>query len=434
MPEVKDLNDKRMELGRLTKQQRDLLTKAEAENREFTAEENAEYDRIDVDVEKIDRVIQAASATEERKRKLTDRESRMAAPQRPGLRPAVVDDEPGSEERDTADYFDLSPELRAKIKELKKPEYRKAYGRFLVRGREGMNPDERRALSMGTGAGGAYTVPQEEFIQELLKSVDNKTPFASLARTFDIPQAQSLGAPALGADPDDADWTTELATGNEDPSMAFERRELVPIPLAKRLKVSDRLLRASPLGIEGIVRDRLAYKWAVPVEKACMTGTGVAQALGIFTASALGISTSRDVTVSTSSALDADKLIDARYTLREGYDARWILHRTTLAAVRKLKATTGDYVWQPGLTAGAPSTLLDYPYTLDEYAPSFATAGGSYVAVLGDPKYYWVARALGFTIKRLDELYAETNQVGFIIRGEVDGMPVLEDAFIRCKM
>ena len=37
-------------------------------------------------------------------------------------------------------------------------------------------------------------------------------------------------------------------------------------------------------------------------------------------------------------------------------------------------------------------------------------------------------------IQRLVELYAATNQVGFIGRMELDGMPVLEEAFVRVKL
>ena len=78
-----------------------------------------------------------------------------------------------------------------------------------------------------------------------------------------------------------------------------------------------------------------------------------------------------------------------------------------------------------------PSTLLDFPYVLDENCPVYATSGGTYLCALGDLSYIWVARALNFDIQRLDELYAATNQVGFIVRAEIDAMPVLEDAFVR---
>jgi hypothetical protein len=45
-----------------------------------------------------------------------------------------------------------------------------------------------------------------------------------------------------------------------------------------------------------------------------------------------------------------------------------------------------------------------------------------------------IADALSMQIQRLNELYAETNQVGFIGRWETDGAPVLEEAFVRVKL
>jgi HK97 family phage major capsid protein len=205
--------------------------------------------------------------------------------------------------------------------------------------------------------------------------------------------------------------------------------------VAKLLKVSKKLLRASPLGMEGIVRDRLGYKVGVTQSKAFNTGDGASKPLGIYTASAQGISTARDVDVGTGAgALDPDEFITARYTLRAGYRGTWHFHRLGLAAFRKLKDTNGAYYWQPGLAVGVPSTFLDLPYVVDEYAPSTISAGaGNYIAVLGDFSYYWVAEALTMEIQRLDELYAATNQVGYIIRAEVDAMPVLEDAFVRLE-
>jgi HK97 family phage major capsid protein len=70
---------------------------------------------------------------------------------------------------------------------------------------------------------------------------------------------------------------------------------------------------------------------------------------------------------------------------------------------------------------------------LSEYAPS-TLAQSNYVAILGDFRYYWIADALDMQIQRLVELYARTNQTGFIGRLETDGMPVLEEAFVRLQM
>jgi HK97 family phage major capsid protein len=73
------------------------------------------------------------------------------------------------------------------------------------------------------------------------------------------------------------------------------------------------------------------------------------------------------------------------------------------------------------------------PVNMSEYAPSTMTSA-LYVGILGDFSQYWIADALDMQIQRLVELYAETNQTGFIGRMESDGMPVLEEAFVRVKL
>ena len=115
------------------------------------------------------------------------------------------------------------------------------------------------------------------------------------ATKYRVATAASLGVVTLDTDLDDADWTTELATGGEDNALKFGRRELHPNPVAKRIKISNKLLRSAVMSIEGIVNDRMGYKFGVTQEKAFLTGSGAKQPLGVFTASAAGISTGRDV-------------------------------------------------------------------------------------------------------------------------------------------
>jgi HK97 family phage major capsid protein len=42
-------------------------------------------------------------------------------------------------------------------------------------------------------------------------------------------------------------------------------------------------------------------------------------------------------------------------------NAAFVMNAATLAAVRKMKTTDGAFIWQPGLNAGQPATLLGYP-------------------------------------------------------------------------
>jgi HK97 family phage major capsid protein len=71
---------------------------------------------------------------------------------------------------------------------------------------------------------------------------------------------------------------------------------------------------------------------------------------------------------------------------------------------------------------------------MSEYAPNTFTTG-LYVAVLGDFKQgYMITDSQAISIKVLDQLYAETNQIGYRVSYYGDGAPVLEEAFARVKL
>jgi HK97 family phage major capsid protein len=250
--------------------------------------------------------------------------------------------------------------------------------------------------------------------------------------------AEGIGVPTLETDIADTNWTTELAVGTEDSSMAFGKRKLTPHPLAKYIKVSKDLLRSSALSVESIVRERMGYKFGTVQETAFMTGNGAGQPLGVFTASASGINTGRDVsTDNTDTAITADGLINAKYGLSSPWlgstNLRWVMHRDTVKMIRKLKDGEGQYLWVPGLVANRPDVILNTPVLISEYAPNTFTSG-LYVGLIGDLRYYWIAENMSMEIQRLQELGALTNQDYFIGRMALDGMPVLEEAFIRVKL
>jgi HK97 family phage major capsid protein len=263
-----------------------------------------------------------------------------------------------------------------------------------------------------------------------------------LATITQVTDAKKLGIRKMTTGMADANWTTEVAAVTEDTAMAFDRRDLEPYLLSKLAKISLRTLMLAA-DAESIVRDELAYKFGITEEKAFLTGDGSSKPLGVFTASASGISTGRDVsTGNTSTAITADGLIEAKFSIKQDYlnspSAGWIFHRTAVKNIRKLKvASSGgndlEYLWQPGLTEGAPDRILDIPYYMSEYAPATFTTG-LYVGLLGNFAYYRIAEVAALVIQRLVELYAATNEVGLIGRRWVDGAPILEEAFARVKL
>jgi HK97 family phage major capsid protein len=319
--------------------------------------------------------------------------------------------------------------------------YMKAWTNALKGGRNNLSPAEAKALRADIDPSGGFLVAPQQVVTQLIQAVDDAVIIRRLATVFPLDRADSLGVPVLDTDLSDATWTSELKTGNEDTVDPFNRRELKPSPLAKKIKVSKKLLRQSTINVDNLVRSRLAYKFGVSQENGFMTGSGTNQPLGIFTASSLGISTGRDVTAANASSFSGDDFIDAKFKLKAAYwpKARWMFHRDVLKAARKLKDLNNNYLWSPGLgpggglSTGIPATLIDTPYEVSEFAPSTIMTG-LYTAVIGDFSYYWIAEALNLEIHVVMELYAETNQVGYIGRMELDGMPVHEDAFARLKM
>jgi HK97 family phage major capsid protein len=75
------------------------------------------------------------------------------------------------------------------------------------------------------------------------------------------------------------------------------------------------------------------------------------------------------------------------------------MNRSTQAAIRKFKDTDGNYLWQPGLAAGQPPTLLNFPVTEAEDMPSIA-ADAPAIAFGDFRRGYLIVDRLGIRVLR----------------------------------
>lgn len=389
-----------------------LLDAAAAANRDLDATEIETYNRHEADIEAADTQLDVfvRHITQEQAFNETDRRARIGDIL-PGGGGAPMDEA---------------------------TEARMAAFRSFLRG----DQYDRRALQADSDTEGGYLLAPSQTVVGLLKGVDNRVFMRQFATVHQLDRAESLGVVTLATDMGDADWTGEIITSTVDEALRLGRRELKPNYLTKETKLSRPLVRRTAGGAENLIMDRFAYLFGVTQEKGFMTGSGAGRPLGIFTASNDGISTGRDVSTDMASTdVTADGLIEVKHTLKDQYwaNARWALHRDVVKRIRKLKDGNGQYLWLPGmgigngLTGGIASSILELPYFMSEYAPNTFTTG-QYVAVLGDFSYYWIAEGLQMEMQILNELYARTNQFGYIARMEVDGMPVLEEAFVRAKL
>ena len=403
---LKTLREKR---GIAVKEMREIIEVAETEERDLSAEELKKHEASFNIVEGLREQIAAEERTVEAERQAAERADQETSEQR-------------SRERGGAEA--PAAKLMSGFRNYLR------YGRFVGEGAE-----EFRAYQAGSDTEGGFVVAPQEVVQTLLKNIDDMMFLRARATKFSLPTAESMGVPTLDTDAEDWDWTTELLTGAEEDSLRIGKREMRPHPLAKRVKLSKTLLRKAP-AFETLILDRMRYKFALTMEKNYLTGTGVQRPLGVFIAHADGIPTSRDVsTGNTTTAITFDGLIEAKFFLKGAYWPRsdWLFHRDAVKQITKLKDGDGQYIWRMSVRDGEPDTLLGRPMMVSEFAPNTFTTG-LYVGLFGDFSNYWIVDSLQMQMQRLVELYAETNQDGFIGRYEGDGAPVLAEAFARVTL
>jgi HK97 family phage major capsid protein len=144
-------------------------------------------------------------------------------------------------------------------------------------------------------------------------------------------------------------------------------------------------------------------------------GGGV-EPMGIVPASAMGKTTAG------ATAITADEILDLIHSVDDAYwdGASFMFHRNILLAIRKLKSNDNQYIWQPGAQAGVPSTLFGHPYVLNSNMQS-SIATGTKTMLFGQLSKYKIRDVGEVRVKRLEERFADTDQIGFIAFGRHDG-------------
>lgn len=102
----------------------------------------------------------------------------------------------------------------------------------------------------------------------------------------------------------------------------------------------------------------------------------------------------------------------------------FVTNDASLKVIRKLKGTDGQYLWQPSVKDGVPDTILGKPIFTPSYVPVMAAEAKT--VAFGDFSYYWIADRRETRFKVLNELYAETDHIGFR-QGFSFGMRTIRD-------
>lgn len=360
----------------------------------LSAEDNATYDKMLVDVDSMARQI----ALEE------DRVARDTAMAQPTSSPITA--KPTTQDGKPV-HFRATAEYREDFLNL-------------VRGKRPVH----NVMEEGTPSTGGYLVPIE-FDRNLVRALERENVIRSISKVITTAAPHRINVALTDVS---ADWVVE--SGTFTPSTpTFNQLSLDAYTLRAAALVSEELLQDSMFDLEDYLIDNFARAFAAKEEQAFCVGAGSTQPTGIFTASGGDVG----VTTAAAGAITADELIELTYSLKDGYkkSAKFVLNSATLAGIRKLKDGNGAYMWQPSLQADQPDRLLGFPVYVSQYAPTIAA--NAYTIAFGDFQNYWIADRSGRTVRRADELHIANLQTGFYAFQRVDGKTVLPEGIKLLK-
>jgi HK97 family phage major capsid protein len=255
------------------------------------------------------------------------------------------------------------------------------FGEFL---RTGESTVEGKSVDNASAGAGGHAVPREidEVIDRTLVAI---SPIRRIANVVKVGSSNYRKLLTSGGTP--SGWVGFEALRPETATPTFT--EIVPAAgeLYANPAASQHMLDDAMFDVESWLANEIATEFARAEGMAFVKGTGSNQPLGFLSSptatTADGtrpVGTLQTIGTGLSGAFPAsnpqDRLVDLVQSLRQPYrqGAVFVMNSSTAATVRKMKTTDGAFIWQPGMIAGQPATLLGYPVIEAEDMPDIAAS------------------------------------------------------------
>jgi len=394
------------------KQMVDKFAVAEGEGREFTAEESAEYDKMEADFRSLtDRWQRAEELFNAQKEVQKSLDTPIE------LRVADGDDVPMT----LSEYRDKTRGAAPQDS----PEYRAAYWHYLTAGKlTDLDVEEHRVLSKATAGAGANLVPTS-FYNQIINILRFTGPINQLATTLNTNSGEAIQIPAVSAH-GVATWTAENAayTASDE---TFGQVTLNAFKAGRTVIVSEELLTDSAFALDGYLAQELGDSIGLLEESAYAVGDGSGKPMGIANAGS-GVSIVQ-AAVGNSTSFTYAALVGFIFALPYQYrqNASWIFSDTGVRNFYTMVDGQQRPLWAVNTAQGQGDTFMGYPiYSSPDLA---AVAASAKSGIFGDIRRgYTIRRVNGFSLQRQTELYSNNGQVGFRGFERVDGRVVLADA------
>lgn len=393
---IKRLHEQRM---RAWEAQKEILDRAAAEGRDLTAEEDTSVLRSNAEIDGNDEKINGAL---EAQRKAKEAEQTFAE---------LIANAPVVDE--TGERGGRNGELRSWLRgETGKRAYE-------VRPN---TPVDFRTLAKKTATAGPETVATGFYERLIQHMIEVSGVLMANPTVLTTASGEDLQIPKTTAHSSSASIVAEAValTANEP---TFGQVTLKSYKYGFLMSISHELLNDTSVDLEGYLSMQAGRALGNGFGAHLVTGSGTAQPKGVLTAATSG----KTGAAAVAGAPAGDDLIDLFHSViapyRNSQSCGWLMADATVGFVRKIKdssggAGVGNYLWQPGLQAGSPDTILGKPVRTDPNMP--AVAAGAKSVLFGDFSTYFVRNVEAVRFERSDDYAFDTDVVTYrtILRGD----------------
>lgn len=282
---------------------------------------------------------------------------------------------------------------------------------------------EMKSLSLTPDTLGGYLAPTE-YVREIIKGVVEVTPFRAAARTRQTTQKAIQLPRRTGTF--SAQWVQEQGTRSETTGLTYGMDEIPTHEMYALVDITNQMLEDAAFNMEAEVRAEATEQFAKAEGAAFLSGSGVGRPFGFLNNASIAT-----VNSGAAAALTADGLLSVYYGIKTDYAraAVWMLNRSAIGQIRRLKDGDGEYLWAPGLAGGVPNTINGAPYV---EAPDMPDVGASAKPVaFGDfRRGYVIVDRIAMEMLRDPYTQATSGAVRMIFRRRVGGQVVLPEAIV----
>jgi len=307
-------------------------------------------------------------------------------------------------------------------------EYLGAFDTYCRKGLEGLDAMERKALTVSNDSTGGYLAPPE-YVRELLKTVTEISPIRSIARIRST-GARSIQVPKRTGQ-FAAQWVSESGTRSETTGWNVGLEEIPAHEQYALVDISEQDLEDSVFNLEAEMQSEFSEQFAKAEGSAFVSGDMVGKPEGFMTNGSVSSVNSGDA-----NEITADGLISLVHNIKSAYSSNgtFVFNRTTLAKIRKLKDTAGQYVFQAGMSlqGGVTNTILGHSYVEATDMPS--EGNNTFPVAFGDfRRGYMIVDRVNLAVLRDPFTQATTGNVRYIARRRVGGQVIQAEAISKLK-